>query len=130
MAIPVKTVPVNLVGGATIYLMNNQIVEIKGEDGACELTIDDNGSGLITYESDDNITTAITGLLALAESFITVTTPSGTRYLNAYFIKGLLPIEDGLTSCFVKYQFGGGTYSKLIEVSEPIATVEGYISAL
>ena len=130
MAIAINTVEVNLVGGATIYLMNNQIVEIKGEDGACELTIDDHGNGLTTYESDDNITTAVTGLLALAGCFITVDTPSGTRYLNANFIKGLLPIEDGLTSCYVKYNFGSSVYSKLVEVSEPIATVEGYISAL
>ena len=95
MAITNQSVTVNLTSGEVIEVMNNNIRTITGVDGAAVLGIYVNGMGLKFVESDDDITTAVTGLLALAGNFIVVPTDGVDAYINASSISMVSPEDTG-----------------------------------
>lgn len=113
MALAFKPVKVNLVGGSSIYVMSHQIVEITGSNGDCEVLVNDNGNGLTSYASTDDITTGGTGLIALAEDIFTLSTADGDRYLNALNVKGILPKVDIAASALITFDSGAGTITDL-----------------
>ena len=129
MAIVTKSFPVTLLDGSgTIYLMSNQVVLIEGTNGDAKLKVSFNGEGLKTFESSDDITTAVTGLLALAETFITVPTAEGNIYLNAYFIKLVEPVDGSNSIIFYDDEFG--EVVNKYEITESASAVNTKIAAL
>lgn len=129
MAIVLNSFDVTLADGSgTAHVMNNQVVLIEGANGEATVKVAVNGEGLLGIESSDDITTAVTGLLALAGTFITVPGDKGDLYLNALFVKLVEPVDA--SNCIVWYDDSFGEFINKYEVAESAADVNTKIQAL
>ena len=94
MAFQTKTVNITLTSGDVVTVMSENIKTITGVNGAAVLGIYVNGMGLKYITSSDDITGG-SGILALAENFITVPTATGSVYVNAFSISLVVPEGSG-----------------------------------
>jgi hypothetical protein len=129
MAIVLNSFDVTLADGSgTAHVMNNQVVLIEGTNGDATLKVSINGESLFAIESSDDITTAVTGLLALAGTFVTLPTDGGDIYLNALHVKFVEPVDGSNSIVWYDDQFG--ELINKYEVAESAAAVNTKIQAL
>tara|TARA_R110002020_G_scaffold475958_1_gene714925 strand:- start:24926 stop:25303 length:378 start_codon:yes stop_codon:yes gene_type:complete len=93
MPFQTKTVNITLTSGDVVTVMSENIKTITGVNGAAVLGIYVNGMGLKYITSSDDITGS--GILSLAENFITVPTATGDVYVNAFSISLVVPEGSG-----------------------------------
>jgi len=86
-----KSTTVNLTSGEVFEVLSTSVKSLTGIDGAVVLGIDVNGQGLRYINSDDNISTAVTGLLALLGTFVTIPIAGGNVYIPASDISMVVP---------------------------------------
>ena len=94
MPFQTKTVNITLTSGDVVTVMSENIKTITGVNGAAVLGIYVNGMGLKYITSSDDITGG-SGILALAENFITVPTATCSVYVNAFSISLVVPEGSG-----------------------------------
>ena len=94
MPFQTKTVNITLTSGDVVTVMSENIKTITGVNGAAVLGIYVNGMGLKYITSSDDITGG-SGILALAENFITVPAATGSVYVNAFSISLVVPEGSG-----------------------------------
>lgn len=130
MAITSNSFEVTLADGSgnSTYVVNDHVVTMEEVDGVTVLELTVNGENLRVIESDNDITTPVTGLLALAGNFITISTENGDIYRNAGRIVNV-EVVDGSNS-IVWYNPNFGEFIKKIEATESASSVNSKIQAL